>query len=69
MASPNLFEEIGTDRQRQYILDWYHNSENLYKVGGSLKRLTQAKAFLWQGQVEAGVAHYLLIVDASHARK
>lgn len=55
----NLFEEIGTDRQRQEILDWYHLSENLYKVGGSLKRLTQAKAFLWQGQVDAAKALFV----------
>lgn len=27
--------------------------ENLYKVGGSLKRLKQAEALLWEGQVEA----------------
>ena len=27
--------------------------ENLYKVGGSLKRLAKAKEFLWQGLVES----------------
>jgi len=32
------------------ILDWYHLKENLYKVGGSLKR-TQAEALLWQGKM------------------
>lgn len=30
--------------------------ENLYKVGGSLKRLRQAEALLWQGQVDATMA-------------
>ena len=27
--------------------------ENLYKVGGSLKRLKQAETLLWEGQLEA----------------
>ncbi len=48
----NLFREIGISDQRQEILDWYHLRENLYKVGGSLKRLKQAEDFLWQGQVD-----------------
>ena len=43
----NLFEEIGSTAIRQEILDWYHLKENLYKVGGSLKRLKAAEAFLW----------------------
>lgn len=30
--------------------------ENLHKVGGSIKRLHQAEALLWQGQVEATIA-------------
>jgi len=42
----NLFEEIGSTAIRQEILDWYHLKENLYKVGGSLKRLKET--FLWQ---------------------
>lgn len=49
----NLFEQIGTDAQRQEVLDWYHLKENLFKIGGSLKRLNQAESFLWQGDVEA----------------
>jgi len=52
----NLFKEIGTAPQRQEILDWYHLRENLYKVGGSLKRLKQAEAMLWQGQVDEAIA-------------
>jgi hypothetical protein len=47
----NLIEEFGTDQQRWEILDWYHLKENLYKVGGSLKRLRKAEVLLWQGQV------------------
>jgi hypothetical protein len=47
----NLFQEIGVTEQRQEILDWYHLKENLYKAGGSLKRLKQAESLLWSGQV------------------
>ncbi len=52
----NLFEEISLSTQRQEILDWYHLKENLYKVGGSLKRLKKAQTFLWQGQAESAIA-------------
>lgn len=38
------------------ILDWYHLCENLYKVGGSLKRLKQAESFLWEGKVDEVIA-------------
>ena len=31
-------------------------SENLHKVGGSLKRLRQAQALLWQGKVDETMA-------------
>lgn len=30
--------------------------ENLYKVGGSIKRLKQAESFLWQGRVDEAKA-------------
>ncbi|WP_144266097.1 ISKra4-like element ISPle1 family transposase [Pleurocapsa sp. PCC 7327] len=50
----NLVREFGQDQfSRCEILDWYHLKENLYKVGGSLKRLKAAETLLWQGQVEA----------------
>jgi len=52
----NIFREIATTQERWEILDWYHLKENLYKVGGSLKRLTQAEALLWQGQIDAAKA-------------
>ena len=48
----NLFQEIGEAQQRQEILDWYHLKENLYKVGGSFKRLKSAENLLWQGKVD-----------------
>jgi hypothetical protein len=49
----NLFTEIGESEQRQEILDWYHLKENLYRVGGSIKRLEEAERLLWKGQREA----------------
>ena len=42
--------------KREEILDWFHLKENLHKVGGSLKRLNQAEALLWQGKVDAAIA-------------
>lgn len=55
----NLFSEIAPSSSRCEILDWYHLKENLYKVGGSLKRLTEAEALLWQGQVEDAKALFV----------
>ena len=55
----NLFSEIGSSEGRQEILDWYHLKENLYKVGGSLKRLKAAETFLWQGQVSEAIALFI----------
>lgn len=50
----NLVKEFGKSEhfERWEILDWYHLKENLYKVGGSLKRIKAAETLLWQGQVE-----------------
>jgi hypothetical protein len=50
----NLVKEFGLSQhfERWEILDWYHLKENLYKVGGSLKRLKAAETLLWQGQVD-----------------
>lgn len=50
----NLIREFATPQSRWEILDWYHLKENLYKVGGSLKRLRQLETYLWQGNVDAG---------------
>ena len=46
-----LFKEIGSASQRQEVLDWYHLKENIYKVGGSLKRLKKGENLLWSGKV------------------
>ena len=52
----NLFSQISTTQQRHEILDWFHLKENLFKVGGSLKRLRQGETFNWQGKVEQASA-------------
>ncbi|NJL41590.1 MAG: ISKra4 family transposase [Leptolyngbyaceae cyanobacterium SM1_4_3] len=52
----NLFREIAPESERWEILDWYHLKENLYKVGGSLKRLSQAESLLWQGKTDEAKA-------------
>lgn len=52
----NLFGQIATPQARREILDWYHLKENLYKVGGSVKRLAFSEALLWQGRVEEAKA-------------
>ena len=43
------FNPLGKTRE---ILDWFHLVENLYKVGGSNRRIYQAKKLLWQGKVD-----------------
>lgn len=47
-----LFRPITPTETRLKILDWYHLVENLYGFGGSLKRLKQAKALLWEGRMD-----------------
>jgi hypothetical protein len=49
----NLIQPMVPDSQRRESLDWYHLMENLQKVGGSMRRLHEAEALLWQGQVDA----------------
>jgi hypothetical protein len=45
----NIIDQIGPKSQRREILDWYHLNENLYKVGGSQRRLQLVESYLWQG--------------------
>jgi hypothetical protein len=40
---------------RREVLDWYHLKENLYKAGGSLKRLKFVENLLWHGAVERAI--------------
>lgn len=52
----NIVALVATPQERQEILDWYHLNENLFKVGGSRKRLRQAEALLFSGNIEAAIA-------------
>ena len=52
----NIINQLAPDVQHRDILDWFHLMENLYKVGGSLKRLKKAKNLLWKGLVEETIA-------------
>ena len=52
----NLFSQIATSQQRQEVLDWFHLKENLFKIGGSLKRLRRGESFLWKGEVKEAIA-------------
>jgi len=51
----NIISQIATPPERREILDWYHLKENLYRVGGSIKRLNQAESLLWKGNVDATI--------------
>ncbi len=42
----NIIQEIGTSQQRREVLDWYHLKENLYRVGGSIRRLKRVENHL-----------------------
>lgn len=48
----NLVAQMGMEAARREVLDWYHLVENLNKVGGSIKRINQAEALLWKGNVD-----------------
>jgi len=52
----SLYGQMEIAEGRNEVLDWYHLMENLYKVGGSLKRLHQARELLWHGNVDAADA-------------
>ena len=51
----NLFKQIGESDKRIEILDWYHLKENIYKVGGSLKRIKKAEKLLWSGKIDEAI--------------
>ena len=48
----NLIKRLNRRGHTREILDWFHLVENLYKVGGSHKRIEQGKSLLWQGKVD-----------------
>lgn len=45
----NIIARLVPDCQRREVLDWYHLVENLYKLGGSRRRLERLKASLRSG--------------------
>jgi hypothetical protein len=47
----NVISKISTSTRRREILDWYHLKENIYKIGGSNKRLKKVESLLWKGKV------------------
>jgi hypothetical protein len=52
----SLMQKFNPQGETREILDWFHLVENLYKVGGSLKRIHQGKNLLWQGKVDEALA-------------
>jgi len=54
----NIMAQIGEDYQRREVLDWYHLVENLYKVGGSNKRLKRVEKYLWSGEISLALAEF-----------
>lgn len=56
----NLIKKFGQNQVpiKREVLDWYHLKENLYKVGGSLKRLEKVEFLLWNGGVDAAIAEF-----------
>ena len=55
----NIIGEIGNEKERIEILDWYHLMENLYKIEGKKYQEEQVKAYLWMGQLNDAI-NYLL---------
>ena len=55
----NIIGEIGNEKERIEILDWYHLMENLYKIEGKKYQKEQVKAYLWMGQLNDAI-NYLL---------
>lgn len=56
----NVIKTLGTNQVaiKREVLDWYDLKENLYKVGGSLKRLEGVENLLWHGWVDAARAEF-----------
>jgi len=52
----NLMAQFNPGGETREILDWFHLVENLYKVGGSNRRIHEGKKLLWQGKVNETLA-------------
>ena len=57
----NLMARFNLQGNTREILDWFHLVENLYKVGGSIKRIHQGKKLLWQGKIDETLALFLTL--------
>jgi len=57
----NIVEQIANSEQRFEILDWFHLTENLYKIGECPKFLDKVKTHLWCGEVDLAIAKLQLV--------
>jgi hypothetical protein len=57
----NIVEQIANSEQRFEILDWFHLTENLYKVDAVPKFLDKVKTHLWFGEVDLAIAELKLL--------
>ena len=57
----NIVEKIANSEQRFEILDWFHLTENLYKVDAAPKFLDKVKTHLWFGEVDLAIAELELL--------
>ena len=48
----NIIEEIGDNKYRKEVLDWYHLIENLHKIPEKKEILFQIKSDLWNGSID-----------------
>lgn len=47
----NIFAQVGKEESREEVLDWYHLTENLYKVTGAREKIKEIKNHLWSGEI------------------
>ena len=52
----NIIAEIGEQKHRIEILDWYHLTENIYKIEAKKRDLEQLKSYLWMGEVDSALS-------------
>lgn len=57
----NIVEQIAKPDQRFEILDWFHLTENLYKIDALPKFLDKVKTHLWLGEVDFAIAELELL--------
>jgi hypothetical protein len=57
----NIVDQIANPEQRFEILDWFHLTENLYKVDAVPRFLDKVKNYLWLGEVDLAIAELELL--------